>query len=136
LLARREHARTELGRKLSQRGFSESLVGEVLDALEAENLLSDRRFTESFVEQRMARGQGPLKIRHELRERGISAELAKQCIDAVRQSWCEQALAVRHKRFGAESPADIRERSRQARFLAQRGFEQEHIRFALEDELK
>jgi SOS response regulatory protein OraA/RecX len=90
LLARREHARTELGRKLSQRGFSESLVGEVLDALEAENLLSDRRFTESFVEQRMARGQGPLKIRHELRERGISAELAK----LVRTGTCRAAQTI------------------------------------------
>jgi len=136
LLARREHARTELGRKLSQRGFSESHVREVLDTLEAENLLSDRRFTDSFVQQRMARGQGPLKIRHELRERGVSADLATQSIDAVRQSWCEQALAARHKRFGTEQPEDIRERSRQARFLAQRGFEQEHIRFALADELK
>jgi regulatory protein len=136
LLARREHARTELGRKLSQRGFSESHVREVLDTLEAENLLSDRRFTDSFVQQRMARGQGPLKIRHELRERGVSADLATQSIDAVRQSWCEQALAARHKRFGTEQPEDIRERSRQARFLAQRGFEQEHIRFALTDELK
>lgn len=109
---------------------------EVLDSLEAEKLLSDRRFTESFVQQRMARGQGPLKIRHELRERGVSADLATQAIDAARQSWCEQALAARHKRFGTEAPEDIRERSRQARFLAQRGFEQEHIRFALADELK
>jgi regulatory protein len=136
LLARREHSRTELGRKLSQRGFSESLVGEVLDKLEAENLLCDRRFTESFVQQRMARGQGPLKIRHELRARGVSADLATQSIDTVRESWCERALAVRRKRFGSERPEDIRERSRQSRFLAQRGFEQEHIRFALADELK
>ena len=45
MLARREHSRTELGRKLAERGFSEPHVGEVLDALEAENLLSDRRFT-------------------------------------------------------------------------------------------
>jgi regulatory protein len=132
LLARREHARTELGRKLCQRGFSEPLVGEVLDALETENLLSDRRFTESFVTQRMARGQGPLKIRHELRQRGVSDALAAQFMDADRESWCEQALAARHKRFGSEPPEDMRERSRQARFLAQRGFEQEHIRFALD----
>jgi regulatory protein len=136
LLARREHSRTELGRKLSQRGFPEPLVGEVLDALETENLLSDRRFTESFVQHRKARGQGPLKIRHELRQRGVSDELATPAIRAEWQDWCEQALAVRHKRFGAEPPEDIRERSRQARFLAQRGFEQEHIRFALNSDGK
>ncbi len=107
------------------------LIGEALDALEAENLLSDLRFTENYVLQRTARGQGPLKIRYELRVRGVSDDLATQFIDADRRSWCERALAVRHKRFGTERPEDIRERSRQTRFLEQRGFEQEHIRFAL-----
>ncbi len=105
-----------------------------MDTLEAENLLSDRRFAESFVLQRVARGRGPLKIRYELRERGVSDDLVVQCMDVDRESWCKQALAVRHKRFGAEPPEDIRERSRQARFLAQRGFEQEHIRFALDSD--
>jgi len=104
-----------------------------LDALEAENLLSDRRFTETFVVQRIARGHGPLKIRYELRERGIDDDIATPYIDADRRAWCERALAVRHKRFGSGPPEDIRERSRQVRFLEQRGFEQEHIRYALED---
>jgi regulatory protein len=104
-----------------------------LDALEAENLLSDRRFTENFVLQRTARGHGPLKIRHELRQRGVDGELAAEYLDGDRQSWCERALAVRHKRFGSGSPEDFRDRSRQARFLAQRGFEQEHIRYALDE---
>ena len=102
--------------------------------LEAENLLSDRRFTETFVASRSARGQGPLKIRYELRERGIGDDLAGQAMEGHRQRWCEQALAARHKRFGVEPPADVRERSRQARFLAQRGFEQDQIRYALESE--
>lgn len=115
------------------RGFSEELIGDALDALEAENLLSDRRFTENFVLQRTARGQGPLKIRYELRERGVSDDLTAQFIEADRQGWCKRALAVRHKRFGAERPEDMKERSRQARFLEQRGFEQEHIRYALDD---
>ena len=131
LLARREHSRTELGRKLTQRGFSELLVGEALDALEAENLLSDVRFAENYVHYRTARGQGPLKIRYELRERGVSDDLAMRFIDTDRQRWCERALAVRHKRFGTDRPEDSRERSRQTRFLEQRGFETEHIRFAL-----
>ena len=132
MLARREHARTELSRKLIARGFSEPLVGEALDALEAENLLSEQRFAENFVLQRIARGHGPLKIRYELRERGVSDDLATRYIDCDRQSWCERACVVRHKRFGSAPPENMRERSRQARFLTQRGFEHEHIRFALD----
>jgi len=132
LLARREHSRTELERKLAVRGFPQPLIGEILDTLENENLLSDLRFTESYVVHRTGRGQGPLKIRYELRERGVSDDLVTQSIDTDRQSWCERALAVRLKRFGPERPQDIRERSRQSRFLVQRGFEQDHIRYALD----
>ncbi len=128
------HARIELCRKLIARGFSEPLIDEALDALEAEDLLSEQRFAESFVLQRIARGHGPLKIRYELRERGVSDDLATRYIDGDRQSWCERARLVRHKRFGSEPPEDIRERSRQARFLTQRGFEHEHIRFALDND--
>ena len=106
-------------------------MAEALDALEAENLLSDHRFTENFVLRRTARGHGPLKIRHELRQRGIRDELAAEYIDGDRLGWCERALAARHKRFGAAPPEDMRDRSRQTRFLTQRGFEQEHIRYAL-----
>lgn len=105
---------------------------QALDALEAENLLSDQRFTENFVRQRMAKGQGPMKIRHALRERGVAEALARRFVDDDGGLWRERAEAARVKRFGAEPPSDLRERSRQARFLAQRGFAQEHIRFALD----
>ena len=78
----------------------------------------------------MAKGQGPLKIRHALRERGVGEALSRRFIDDDRDAWRALAESVRVKRFGAEPPADLRERARQARFLAQRGFAQEHIRFA------
>ena len=64
--------------------------------------------------------------------RDVSDELVAQSIDTDRQSWCERALAARLKRFGPERPQDIRERARQSRFLVQRGFEQDHIRYALD----
>ncbi|NIM29076.1 MAG: regulatory protein RecX [Gammaproteobacteria bacterium] len=132
-MARREHSRGELTRKLLARGFGEPAVDDALDALEAENLLSDRRFTETFVEQRIARGHGPMRIRHELRQRGIDSALACEYIDGDGSRWGERAAVVRHKRFGSDPPQDIRDRSRQTRFLAQRGFEHEHIRYALDE---
>lgn len=77
----------------------------------------------------MAKGQGPVKIRHALRDRGVGEALARRFIDDDGDTWRARAEAVRVKRFGAAVPADLRERARQARFLAQRGFAQEHIRF-------
>ena len=49
LLARREHSRAELARKLEQAGFVHYDIAPLLDTFEAQNWLSDRRFAESYV---------------------------------------------------------------------------------------
>ena len=59
LLARREHSRRELVRKLDARGFPAELVLRVLDELERTGVLANARFTDSFVRSRVAKGQGP-----------------------------------------------------------------------------
>jgi regulatory protein len=130
LLARREHSRLELERKLAARGFDEPDIGEVLDELEKEGLLSAERFAQSFVEARFSRGQGPYRIRRELAERGIEAPGA--WIEDARFDWDRLAREARIKRFGAAPPANLREKARQVRFLEYRGFGAEQIRRALE----
>jgi regulatory protein len=130
LLARREHSRRELERKLDARSFDAAVIHEVLDALEANGLLSAERFAESFVAARYARGQGPYRIRRELAERGIDSP--DRYLDAERFDWQALAREVRRKRFGAARPANLADKSRQTRFLEYRGFGQEHIRRALE----
>jgi len=121
-LARREHSEQELARKLSARGFAGEIVAETLAALVADRLLSNARFVEAFVNSRIQRGSGPQKIRAELRERGISDDLIDTSLDAYAGNWRELARQVREKRFGSSQPGDYRERSRQMRFLQQRGF--------------
>jgi len=131
-LARREHSRRELERKLAGRGFDVALIGAALDELEREGKLSSSRFVDTFVRSRLAKGQGPVRIRAELAERGISGEAAADSLKSAEVDWFAAARAARHKRFGPEPPRDYRERARQARFLAYRGFDGAAIRAALE----
>ncbi|MDN5937189.1 MAG: RecX family transcriptional regulator, partial [Salinisphaera sp.] len=49
LLARREHAASELARKLVGRGFDRTAVDEVLAQLAAEGLLDEMRYAEALV---------------------------------------------------------------------------------------
>lgn len=51
LLARREHGRAELSRKLRQRGASAELIDPALDRLAEEGLLDESRYLESFIAQ-------------------------------------------------------------------------------------
>jgi regulatory protein len=127
LLARREHSEQELSRKLASRNFEPELVESTVSELVSEGLLDNARFAEAFVHSRHQRGQGPHKIRAELRERGIDDGLIAECLDDPDLQWSGLLEQVRIKRFGPELPADFKERSRQMRFLQQRGFTQEQI---------
>jgi regulatory protein len=132
LLARREHSRHELTRKLGARGFPEDVLVRALDDLERSGALAEARFTESFVRSRVAKGQGPARIRAELAQRGVASEDVDGALREAQVDWREAIRAVRGKRFGPELPRDRREWARQARFLEYRGFSGADIRAALE----
>jgi len=136
LLARREHSAQELGRKLLERGYERTAVEAVLSSLEAQKLLSDARFVQEFVAARVRRGSGPLKIREELRGRGVSGELVDEAVRAHQEGWAAGAAEARRKRFGGKLPKDMKERARQARFLQQRGFSMQDIRAALKGDIE
>jgi regulatory protein len=134
LLARREHSARELERKLRARGCDATLIGEILLQLQQERLLSDDRFAYEYARSRSNNGYGPVRIRAELRERGVEARVG-ELLELDEDAWAARAADVRRKRFGTELPRDVRERARQYRFLGNRGFDAEHIRRALAGEV-
>jgi len=131
LLAGRDFGRTELARRLAKRGYPAAVVAVVVDGLVAERLLSETRFVEQFIRQHAGRGHGPMRIRAELRERGVPEAEVEAGLEAAGEDWAALARDVRRRRFGLSPPGDYAERARQARFLQYRGFSADHIRAAL-----
>jgi regulatory protein len=129
LLARREHSRAELTRKLEHAGHAREEIAPLLDTFEAKNWLSDRRFAESYVADHRARA-GSVKLAYDLRQRGVADALIAAVLADQRDSELERAHAVWQKKFGC-APADAAERARQQRFLLSRGFAAEVIRRVL-----
>jgi regulatory protein len=132
LLAWREHSRFELERKLATKSFEVDVVAVVLDELESDGLLSSERFARSFVNSRASRGYGPYRIRRELADRGVSS--GDDYLNDGSHDWARLAREVRVRKFGPEAPADLKEKSKQVRFLEYRGFGQDEIRRALESD--
>ena len=136
-LARREHSRHELLQKLLRR-FGESVGSEgivegVIDELAEENLQSDARFAEAFVRQRSQRGYGPLRIRQQMREKGLSDELVSNYLYAdTSRNWAAIARAARQKKFGAVLELDYQAKAKQMRFLQYRGFDADIVRRTVE----
>jgi regulatory protein len=122
LLARREHSEQELAQKLAVRGIDGGLVKTTIAALVAEGLLSNARYAESFIHSRFQRGQGPQKIRAELRAHGVDDGMIDSGLAGYEARWQESIEQVRMKKFGPLRPDSLRERNRQTRFLLQRGF--------------
>lgn len=126
LLARREHGRVELQRKLQRKGALPELIEPELDRLAEEGLLNEGRYLEAFVGARSRAGYGPLRIREELARRGLARGQIEQALGAVGIDWNASMRQLWERRFGslAQGP---KERARQGRFLAARGFPMEAI---------
>lgn len=130
LLARREHARTELARKLMPYAESVDALEALLDDLCARRLLSDERYVEMRMNARGARF-GNARLAYELRHQGVSDELVEAAL-ATGEDELTRARQVWQRKFGGKSEApDANERGRQVRFLMSRGFSGETIRRVL-----
>ena len=69
--SRRDHASEELRGKLLGKGYDAAVVAELIDRLRAEKLLDDGRYLENFVAYHAGRGQGPHRVRADLRNLGL-----------------------------------------------------------------
>ena len=129
LLARREHSRAELARKLAPHAESEDELAALLDDLAARRQLSDIRYASERVAAR-SRRYGDSRLAQELRQKGVSEEATSAVLAEV-GSELERARQVWQKKF-ATLPADLPERAKQTRFLASRGFSGATIRQILQ----
>ncbi len=132
LLARRDHAAAELRRHL-QTQYDEATIAVVLARCTELGWLDEARMVEVFIRGRAARGQGPLRIRFELRQRGVSAELIDAGLADCDQDWFALARDLAERR-GASAPLEPKARARLLGFLQRRGFTHEQARYGLEGE--
>ena len=124
-LARREHSRAELARKLAPAAAEGEDVDALLDELSTKGWLSDARYAELAVRSK-ARRFGPLKVAHQLRAKGVGDETIAIAFATAGVDGAANLEKVWRTRFSA-APAGDRERGRQVRFLQGRGFPLEQI---------
>ncbi len=122
LLTTREHSRIELSRKLLHRGYPVPEIEVVLDTLVADDLLSEERLVSAYVAERLGKGFGPLRIRYELREKGVSDARIEPHLDLGDETLIECLQQAYRKRFGDNGFDDRREQAKRSRFLEYRGF--------------
>lgn len=127
-LARREYSRLELAKKLSRYLTEDQCpdeIDEVLDRLQARGYLSDERYARTRARVRGLR-YGNRRIAMELRDQGVDSETVEATLESMEESELTRAQRLWERRFG-EPAQDYKERGKQIRFLANRGFSMDTV---------
>ena len=132
LLGGREHSIKEMQTKLKQRGHTEEDITTTIQSLLEINYLNDPRFAEIFVRSRINKPLGALRIKQELKQKGIMDEQANQAIQDSGADWFELAKELKERKFGESKYKDFKEKGKQIRYLQYRGFNFDQIKYALE----
>jgi regulatory protein len=135
LLARREYSRLELRNKLKP--LSEGVDAEqVLERLSESGYQSDERFADSFVRMRVGQGHGLNRIRFDLKAKGIKSDMLEAILEQNELDWFALAAELYQRKYAfSKQNLDYKERAKRVRFMSQRGFSFDEIRYA-EDEFE
>ncbi|EAR63070.1 regulatory protein RecX [Neptuniibacter caesariensis] len=132
LLSRREYAQAELETKLKRIG-SEEQVESVLQRLQEDGYQSDLRFVESFIRMRVGQGHGLIRIRFDLSKKGIEGDLLREVLDELEVDWYEQARELYQRKYSKPlDKQDYKEKSKRMRYMAQRGYSMDEIKYAID----
>lgn len=126
LLDYRARSKTEISRRLVRAGFDEDVIEETLERLENVGLVDDEQFSKSWVNHRLAgKGMGKTRIRWELRQKGVSADVAEEALSAIdTETEHQSALSLARRRW--EKDGDLDERMRRRRlssYLQRQGYD-------------
>jgi regulatory protein len=125
LLARREHTRLELGRKLEPHFEDPAELQALLDDFTERGWLSEQRAVDQLLNAKRGRF-GAARIRQALLDRGVAEDLIAPALARLKESELDVARTVWMKKF-ATAPRTMAERARHVRFLQSRGFSLEVV---------
>ncbi|MEJ2524439.1 MAG: regulatory protein RecX [Desulfuromonadales bacterium] len=127
ILTRRDHSQAELRQRLIAKGFAADQIDAVIGRCRKYGYLDDLRFAinRATALMRQGRGVGP-RILRDLKQRGISAEIAEQALTTARETCDEdtvlgELLARKFADFSYPS-ATAGEKRRVVHYLQRRGF--------------
>ena len=84
----------EMVHHLKKKGYEEREIAECMAFLVDLSFIDDQRYALKFVEISMEKGRGPIRIRHELQEKGIAGGVADEAIRDLYDRQTERELAL------------------------------------------
>lgn len=136
LLATRDYGGKELARKLARKvpEAKEAEIAACIADLQARGWLDEARFVAQAVSRALERGEGPMKVRHKLRDALLAPGLLDEALTLPEEVWVEAAQTALEKKFGdTRRPAEPKALAKRLRFLQGRGFAQSQCWAAMQE---
>lgn len=130
LLSRRDYSERELRQKLGQKEYAADEIEHAIAKVQDNQWQSDERFCASFIRNRAAQGYGPLRIKQELRQKGIADWLVGQELENSEIDWFEKAECLFTKKCPSEW--NLKTKQKMWRYMLSRGFQADHFRHLME----
>jgi regulatory protein len=136
LLGRRDHSVQELRTKLGRKTGNSDWIEQSVDKLQEWGYLNEQKFIDNFIRNcNEIKHYGPMRIRHELRLKGADKDIANTALQQCDFDYFEAARQYLNKKY-PNPIEDRKERDRITRFLANKGFSFDMIRYAFDEHLK
>jgi regulatory protein len=135
-LARRSRTEQQIRNSLQDRELDSATIEKIISELAEHSFLDDERFARDYTGAKLRFGFGLMRIRNELRERGVAESLIEKAAQTARESDQEtEAFRVAvDKRIRAKGkPDSARELKNLVDYLARRGFTHERVRKELQE---
>jgi regulatory protein len=130
ICATNEHCSDDILNKLRSLGLNDKDAGEVLNRLEKDNFVSDKRYSRAFVNDKFRQNKwGKIKIAAMLRAKRISSEMISSALESIDEEQymltLRDIIARQRKVTKARTPYELK--GKLVRFAMTRGFESDLI---------
>lgn len=128
----RSCTRKEIEEKL-QEDYSSQIIERVLEMLERYNYINDRQYAQLYIKDSInLKGWGRLKIRFQLKQKGISEEIINAYLEEHNEEYPEKAFKLLSKKFKGADISDYKIKQKAYTYLSQRGYTYNDIEPAIE----
>lgn len=131
MLARRAMSAAMLERKLLEKDFCPEAVDYAVERMRILGAVNDTAYAEQLLRSCTRKGYGVLRIRQEMRHRGVPQEVIADVLEQVEPNWDAMRALLDKKLDGDVS--DRRECEKAMAALQRRGFLFSEIREAMRD---
>jgi regulatory protein len=133
LLGRRQHSTSELKRKLWNKDYDSKLIDKVIEDLNKQGYLDDKKFVREFVaEKSRAKSWSIKKIKSELIKKGIAIKMIDEIlIDQPKETEQENAFKLAQKKYDQLHNRKLEPKELKMKlitFLLSKGFEYDFVK--------